>query len=85
MQWFSFIAVILRTYLTIFQTDNPMVPFMRDDLETILNQLLCLIFREDTFEKTGTPLKRLNKKWLTKTKYHLEDVLVDVVAATKGL
>ena len=62
-----------------------MVPFMRDDLETILNQLLCLIFREDTFEKTGTPLKRLNKKWLTKTKYHLEDVLVDVVAATKGL
>ena len=62
-----------------------MVPFMRDELETILNQLLCLVFRENTFDKTGMPLKRLNKKWLTKTKHHLEDVLVDVVAATKGL
>ena len=60
-----------------------MVPFMRDELETILNQLLHLIFRKDALDKAGTPLKRLNKNWLTKTKHHLEDGLVD--QATKDL
>ena len=60
-----------------------MVPFMRDELETILNQRLHLIFRKDALDKAGTPLKRLNKNWLTKTKHHLEDGLVD--QATKDL
>ena len=64
---------------------NPMVPFMRDELETILNQLLHLIFRKDALDKAGTPLKRLNKNWLTKTKRHLEDGLVDLGTATKDL
>ena len=62
MQFFSFLAGILRPYLTIFQTDNPMVPYIRGELETILNQLLPLIFRKDALDKADTPLKRLNKK-----------------------
>ena len=83
--FFSFIAGILRSYLTIFQTDNPMVPFIRDELEMILNQLLQLIFWKDALDKADILLKRLNKKWLTKMKHHLEDGLVDLVAATKDL
>ena len=51
-----------------------MVPFMRDELETILNQLWRLIFRKDALDKADSPLKRLNK-WLTKTKHQLEDGL----------
>ena len=43
-----------------------MVPFMRDELKMILNQLLRLIFRKDTLDKADTQLKRLNKKWLNK-------------------
>ena len=78
MQFFSFIAGIFRPYLTIFQTDTPMVPFMRDEVEAILNQLLCLIFWKDALDKAGTPLKRL-----TKTKHHLEDGLGDLGATTK--
>ena len=62
-----------------------MVPFIRDELEMILNQLLQLIFRKDALDKADIPLKRLNKKWLTKMKHHLEDGLVDLVAATKDL
>ena len=62
-----------------------MVPFMRDKLETILNQLLHLIFQKDALDKADTPLKRLNRKWLSKTKHHLEDGLVDLGAATKDL
>ena len=62
-----------------------MVPFMRDELGTVLTELLHLIFRKDALDKAGTPLKRLSKKWLTKTKHHLEDGLVDLGAATKDL
>ena len=62
-----------------------MVPFIRDELEMILNQLLQLIFRKDALDKADILLKRLNKKWLTKMKHHLEDGLVDLVAATKDL
>ena len=61
-----------------------MVPYMRNELEMILNQLLRLIFRIDALDKSGTPLKRLNK-WLTKTKHHLEDGLVDLGEATKDV
>ena len=57
-----------------------MVPFMRYELDTILNQLLCLIFRKDALDKADTPLKRL-----TKTKHHLEDGLGDLRDATKDL
>ena len=57
-----------------------MVPFMRDELE-----LLRRIFRKDALDKADRPLKRLNKKWLTKTKHHLEDGLVELGAATKDL
>ena len=62
-----------------------MVPFMRDELQTILNQLLHVIFRKDALDKADTPLTRLNKKWLTKTKHYLEDGLVDLGLANKYL
>ena len=58
-----------------------MVPFMRDELEKILNQRI--IFRKDAPDKPDTPLKRLAKKWRTKNKHHLEDGLVDLWTATK--
>ena len=62
-----------------------MLLFMRDELQTILNQLLHLTFRKDFLDKADTPLKRLNKKWLTRAKHHLKDGLVDLGAATKDL
>ena len=70
MHFFPFIAGMLMPYLTVFQTDNPVVPFMRDELEKILHQLLHFIFWKDALGKAGMPLKQLNKKWFTKTKHH---------------
>ena len=58
-----------------------MVPFMRDELEKILNQRI--IFRKDAPDKPDTTLKRLAKKWRTKNKHHLEYGLVDLWTATK--
>ena len=44
LQFFAFIAGILKPYLTTFQTNRPMVPFMCDELMETLHQLLRLIF-----------------------------------------
>ena len=33
-----------------------MAPFMRDDLEKILNQLLQIVFQRDALDKADTPL-----------------------------
>ena len=85
LQFFAFIAGILKPYPTIFQTNRPMVPFMCDELMKILDQLLRLMFRRDALEEADTTLKKLKKKWLTDKSYHLNDGLVDLGAATKNL
>ena len=85
LQFFAFIAGILKPYLTIFQTNRPMVPFMCDELMKILDLLLHLIFRKKALEEADAALKKLKKKWLTDESHHLEDGLVDPHTATKNL
>ena len=62
-----------------------MAPFMWDELEKILNQLLQMVFQRDTLDKADTPLQKLNRNWLQNGNLHLEDGLVDLGAATKDL
>ena len=85
LQFFAFIAGILKPYLTIFQKNRPMVLFMCDELMKILDLLLHLIFRKKALEEADAALKKLKKKWLTDESHHLEDGLVDLGAATKNL
>ena len=44
LHFFRFLATILQPYLIMFQTDNPMVPFMFDQLSGILYRLLSLVY-----------------------------------------
>ena len=82
LQFSDFITEILTPYLTIFQTNRPVVSFMCDELIKMLDQLLLLIFRRNALEEVDTTLKKLKKikikkKWLTDESHHLEDGLVD--------
>ena len=84
--WFCrFCRILLKPYLTIFQINRPMVPFMCDELMKILDQLLHLIFCRNALEEADTALKKFKRKWLTDESHHLEDGLVDLGAATKNL
>ena len=85
LQFFAFIAGILKPYLTIFQKNRRMVPFECDELMKILDLLLRLVFRRKALEEPDTALKKLKKKWLTDESHHLEDGLVDLGPATKSL
>ena len=64
MKLFASLASNSEPYITVFQTNNPMVPFMQDNLEKILNQLLRLGVQRDALDKPDTPLKKLNSKRL---------------------
>ena len=62
-----------------------MVPFLLNELEKIVNLLLRLIFKKDALDKANTIVKKMSLKWLSDSKNHLEDGLVDVGAATKDI
>ena len=83
LQFFVFVATIFEPYLSIFQTDTPMIPFMFSELEKIYTKLLRLVFRRNCLEETSSITKRLKRDWLEKKENHLEDGLVDIGAAAK--
>ena len=85
LQFFAFIASTFKPFLTTFQTDRSMVPFLLNELEKIVNLLLRLIFKKDALDKANTIVKKISLKWLSDSKNHLEDGLVDVGAATKDI
>ena len=85
LQFFAVIASIFKPFLTTFQTDRPIVPFLFNELEKIVNLHLRLIFKKDALNKANTIVKKMSLKWLSDSKNHLEDGLVDVDAATKDI
>ena len=47
LSFFSFIAMLLKPYLTKYQTDMPMLPFLGKDLENLHRSLLELIVKPE--------------------------------------
>ena len=45
LSFFSFIAGLLKPYLTKYQTDQPMIPFLAKDLEAMYKSLMRLILK----------------------------------------
>ena len=82
LQFFASIASIFEPYLTLFQTDSSMIPFMYEQLEDIYDKLLSKVFRTDVLQKTSIT-KKLKQEFITKKENQLENGLVDIGAATK--
>ena len=47
LNYFSFTALILQPFLTKYQSDDPLVPFMYDDVSSLITSLMRLIFKVD--------------------------------------
>ena len=54
LHFFAFIAAILKPFLVLFQTDNPMLPFMYDELSKISKRLIVLMYRKEKIDKVKT-------------------------------
>ena len=52
---FSYIASLLQPYLTKYQTDDPMLPFLGKDLERLHRSLLQLVIKPDVLDKCESP------------------------------
>lgn len=84
LQFFSFLASIMSPYLIMYQTDAPMVPFMFDELSTIVYRLLRLVYKQGKINEKKF-LSDLMKDAFLQNKENKMDVLqIDVGAAAKN-
>ena len=79
---FECTATVFEPYLTRFQTDAPMIPFMYEQLKEIYGKLLSMVFKIDSLEEASIS-RKLKPSWLNKKERQLENGLVNVGAATK--
>ena len=73
---------VFEPYLTPFQTDATMIPFMYEQLKEIYDKLLNMAFKVDSLEEASIS-KKLKASSLNKKEHQLENGLVNVGAATK--
>ena len=85
LNFFAFIAGILKPFLVSFQTDNPMLPFMYDELSEILKHLIVLIYKKEKIDEAKTVAKIMKEDWLNNKNNQKEDFLIDAGAATKDI
>ena len=81
-KFFEYIVSVFEPYLTLFQTDAPMIPFVYEQLKEIYDKLLSMVFKIDSLEEASIS-KKLKPSWLNKKEHQLENGLVNVGAATK--
>ena len=84
LHFFSFAGGIFDPYLTRFQTDVPMVPFMFDELSAMFKTLVGPIFKKDAIDNAQSIASILNEKLLQDSKNQLEPGLVDIAAGMKA-
>ena len=51
LKFFSFVASLLKPYLTKYHGDGPMLPFVNEDIKKLSKRLLALIIKPDVIAK----------------------------------
>ena len=73
LQFFSFFAGQFKPFLVAYQTDQPMVPFLYQDLLKLIRKIMQIVVKPDVLEKceSGSDLKNVdlsNKSVFLKTR-----------------
>ena len=53
LNYFSFIASILQPFLTKYQSDDPLVSFMYDDVLSLITHLMRVLFKADKVDEAA--------------------------------
>ena len=85
LHFFAFIAGILKPFLVLFQTDNPMLPCMCDELSEISKCLIVLMYKKGKIDEAKTVAKTMKEDWLNNKNNQIEEFLTDIGAATKDV
>ena len=78
-----FMASILQPYLVMFQTDAPMVPFMFDELSSILCRLLRSVYRKSKLDQKKMLRDVMNEDFLKLAENQMDELQVDIGAAAR--
>ena len=57
--FFASVANLLKPYLTAYQTRDPLVPFLYDDLHSLTKEIMCCFVKPVVLEKVNTGAKLL--------------------------
>ena len=84
LQFFISVAKILKPFLEKFQTDAPMMPFMANELQSILNTILSKFIKTSVLD-ADTSITKLSKIDVLKKDNLVKPKEVDTGFATKVL
>ena len=82
LHFFAFIASILKPFLILFQTDNPMLPFMYDELSNVSKRLIALLYKKEKIDEAKIVSKVMKEDCL-KNKSNQMEFLIYIGAAAK--
>ena len=77
LEFFVSVAVILKCYLEIFQSDTPLLPFITSELQVMLKILMGKFVKTLELEAAGIPLK-ISKVNVLETVNHVAASQIDV-------
>ena len=83
LHFFAFIATILKPFLVLFQTDNPMLPFMYNELYNVSKRLIALMYKKEKIDEAKAVSKAMKEDWLKNKNNQMEEFLIDIRAAAK--
>ena len=82
---FVSVAREIEPFLTTYQTDKPMVPFLADDLCTLVRSLMTRFAKSSVLADARTPVKLLKVPITTQPSVHCETAAVDLGFAADQL
>ena len=83
LHFFAFIASILELLLVLFQIDNPILPFMYDELSSVSKRLIALMYKKEKIDAAKTVSKSMKEDWWKKKNNQMEEFLIDIRVAAK--
>lgn len=83
LYYFSYIAGLLQPFLKIYQTDKPMLPFLFDDLKSLVKTLLTNIVDSNILEKSKTTKELLDIKLDQNNLLKTNDVHIGFAASSE--
>ena len=83
LHFFAFVASILKPFLVLFQTDNPVLPFMYGKLSRVSKRLIALMYKKEKIDEAQIVSKAMKEDWLKNKNSQMEEFLIDIRTAAK--
>ena len=78
--FFPYITGFSKSYLVSFQTENPMVPSMSDEIEKLFQKLCKLVLKPEVVDELTTPYKLIKINYSNKN-IHKEYMKANIATA----